>query len=150
MLNTDYKEMLSILNEEEVDYLVVGAYALAAYGLPRATGDIDIFIRPSLANAEKVFRSLARFGAPLADLGPGQFAEEGIVFQIGVAPCRIDILNRIDGVAYDEAENGRNLLSIEGVEIPFIGLKELKKNKLATGRTRDRLDVEMLEELAAE
>ena len=146
MLNSDYREMLSILNEEKVDYLIVGAYAMAAHGVPRATGDIDIFVRATPANSKKIYRALARFGAPLAELDSNQFSEEGIVLQIGVAPCRIDILTQIDGVDFDEAEQGRVVFEIEEMAIPFIGLAELKKNKLATGRVRDRLDVELLDE----
>lgn len=89
MLNEDYKEMLQILLKENVKFIVVGAYALGAHGFPRATGDIDIWIEPTAVNAKKVIRSLARFRIPLSDVNQKYFTEEGIIFQIGVAPRRI-------------------------------------------------------------
>lgn len=147
MLNSDYREMLSILNDEGVDYLVVGAYAMAVHGVPRATGDIDIFVSPTMENSAKVFRSLERFGAPLAGIQNQDFSQPGIVLQIGVAPCRIDLLTQIDGVTFEDARKGEVSMNIDGLKIPFLGLAELKQNKLATGRVRDRLDVELLEEV---
>lgn len=147
MFNPDYKEMLSILNDQQVDYVIVGAYALAVHGLPRATGDMDILLRPDRDNSERVYRSLAIFGAPLENLRPEDFAREGVIFQIGVAPCRIDFLTKIDGVSFTEARNGAVEIPIEDLRVPFLGLVELKKNKLSTGRTKDRLDVELLNEL---
>src|SRR5256885_2485294 len=95
LLNQDYKEMLSIFSEEQVDYMVVGAYALAAHGLPRATGDIDLWIKRSEENTDRVWRSLLKFGVPLFDLKKEDLATAGIVFQIGIAPRRIDILTSI-------------------------------------------------------
>ena len=92
MLNKDYKEMLEILLHNEVKFLVVGAYAMGAYGYPRATGDIDIWVERAPDNSRKVYRSLAIFGAPVAELTDETFCEDGIVFQIGVAPRRIDLI----------------------------------------------------------
>ena len=103
MLNQDYKEMLLLLIEEEVDFVLVGAYALAAHGFPRATGDIDIFVKPSSGNAHNVYRSLAKFGAPLEGVSIEDFSSPGVIFQIGVAPMRIDILTAIDSVSFQEA-----------------------------------------------
>ena len=100
MLNEDYREMLYLLSEETVRFLVVGAYALGVHGLPRATGDIDIWIEPSGENAKKVVQVLRRFGAPLVGIRVEDFEEEGVVFQIGVAPRRIDIITAIDGVDF--------------------------------------------------
>ena len=144
MFNQDYKEILSIFNENGVDYLVVGAYALAVHGFPRATGDIDIFVRPERDNAEKVYRSLAKFGAPLENISVEDLHEPDTVLQIGVAPRRIDILTSIDGLNYDKASEDKENVEIGGVSIPFISKQKLIINKLATGREQDRIDAEKL------
>src|SRR5215217_5575526 len=98
LLNPDYRDMLSLFNEEKVEYMVVGAYALAYHGLPRATGDIDVWIRRSDENTDRVWRALSRFGVPLFDLTKDDLNKPETVFQIGLAPRRIDILTSIDGV----------------------------------------------------
>ena len=100
MLNEDYKEMLQLLLEEKASFMVVGAYAMAAHGFPRATGDLDIWVDPSPRNSKGVFRSLARFGAPLTGVHEHDFTLPGTVYQIGVVPRRIDIVTSIDGVGY--------------------------------------------------
>ena len=97
MLNPDYREMLKSLEEEGAEFIIVGAYAMAAHGYPRSTADMDVWVNPTPSNAARVFRALARFGAPLKGVSPGDFQEEDIVFQIGVAPCRIDVLTTISG-----------------------------------------------------
>ena len=107
MLNDDYKEILQRLLDEEVDFLLVGAYALAAHGYPRSTGDIDIWVKPSQENAAKVYHVILKFGAPIHDLSQDDLSKEGIVFQIGVAPRRIDFLTRISGIKYHEAEKDK-------------------------------------------
>ncbi len=144
MLNEDYKEMLQILLEENVKFIVVGAYALGAYGFPRATGDIDIWIEPTAANAKKLIRSLARFGAPLFDVNEKIFTEEGIIFQIGVAPRRIDIITTIDGVEFQSAYEKKLIVSVEGLNIPVLSVEDFIKNKESTGREKDVLDAKML------
>jgi len=98
MLNQDYKEMLSLLLENDVDFLLVGAYAMAAHGFPRATADLDIFIRPSFENTNKVYIALSDFGAPMDSITKEDFTKKGTIFQIGVIPLRIDVINEIDGV----------------------------------------------------
>src|SRR5438105_11811131 len=103
LLNPDFDEMLSVLSAEGVQFLVVGAYALAAHGLPRATGDIDIWVRPTAENAERVLQALQVFGAPLFDLQPADLVRHDTVFQLGVPPARIDILTGISGVRFEEA-----------------------------------------------
>ena len=113
MLNNDYKEMLQILSANDVKFLIVGAYAMAAYGHPRATGDIDIWVWATAENSEKIYNSLKQFGAPLAQINQDSFTEEGIVFQIGVAPRRIDLLSRIDGVDFEDAYEKRQITDIE-------------------------------------
>ncbi|MFZ5515566.1 MAG: nucleotidyltransferase [Candidatus Zhuqueibacterota bacterium] len=145
MLNQDYKEMLSMLLENEVEFLLVGAYAMAAHGFPRATGDLDIFIRPSEENAKRVFQSLANFGAPMEKIGIEDFARRGTIFQIGVIPRRIDIINDIDGVLFDDAYEDKDIVNIEGLNIPIISKHKLIINKKATGREKDRLDADRLE-----
>ncbi|MBD3236604.1 MAG: hypothetical protein GF330_07860 [Candidatus Eisenbacteria bacterium] len=146
MLNPDYRDMLSALCAEEAEFLLVGAYALAAHGLPRATGDIDIWIRPSPENARRVWRALAAFGAPLQDLVERDLTTEGVVFQIGVAPRRVDILTSIEAVTFEEAWAHRVEVEIEGLKVSILGRNELLKNKRASGRPQDIADVSRLEE----
>ncbi|MFB0555460.1 MAG: hypothetical protein ACETWQ_19315 [Phycisphaerae bacterium] len=145
MLNEDYKEMLQILLGNETKFLVVGAYAMGAYGYPRATGDFDIWIETSFENAKRVYKSLTQFSAPVAELTEKTFSQEGIIFQIGVAPRRIDIITKIDGVEFDKAYAQREEIEIEGISIPFISKGNLIKNKLSTGREKDKLDADYLQ-----
>lgn len=147
MLNEDYRDMLQCLLEERVRFLVVGAYALAAYGYPRATKDIDFLVNASSENAAHLMRALGRFGAPLDQVSATDFSTEGIVFQIGSAPRRIDILTRISGVDFERAYANRNTVLVEGIEVPVISLEDLIANKRATGRLQDLADVEKLEAL---
>lgn len=146
-LNADFKDLLVCLGREGVEYVLVGAYALAFHGAPRATGDIDVFVRASAANAERVWRALKSFGAPLAAAGVQQsdFASPGIVYQAGLPPRRIDILTQISGLTFDEAWASRVLAEIDGQPIPFIGRDALIVNKRASGRLKDLADVQRLE-----
>lgn len=144
MLNKDYKEMLQFLLEEKVEFILVGAYALGAHGYPRATGDIDIWIKADENNSKKTYNALARFGAPLDQINVNDFAIEGVIFQIGVAPRRIDIITKIDGVTYDEANKDKIVVEVEGLKLPVLSLDKLIKNKLATGREKDELDAKFL------
>ena len=144
MLNQDYKEMLSTLLEEDVRFLLVGAYALAAHGYPRATGDIDIFIQPDEDNAEKVYKALVKFGAPLQDITVEDFSTSGTIFQIGVAPRRIDIINSIDGVAFEDAYRDRVIVEIESLPIPVLSKDDMITNKSSTGRMKDQADADTL------
>jgi len=144
MLNEDYRDMLQILLGNKVHFLVVGAYAMGAYGYPRATGDFDIWVEPSPENSKKVYSSLAKFGAPLTDISEQTFTEEGIVFQIGIAPRRIDIMTHIDGVRFKDADESKEVIEVESLPIPFISKNDLIKNKRSTGREKDRLDADYL------
>jgi len=145
MLNRDYAEMLQCLEKHGVDHLVVGAYALAGHGLPRSTGDIDIWVRPDRANAARVYRALAEFGAPLSQVSVETFSYPGVVFQIGVAPCRIDLLTRISGdIDFDEAYMNRMDCALGGVALHVLGIEALIENKLAAGRPKDLEDVRLL------
>ena len=144
MLNQDYREMLSLLLEEEAEFVVVGAYALAVHGLPRATGDIDLFVNPTRSNSPKVYRSLVKFGAPMAELEPEDFSAPGVVFQVGVAPRRIDIFTEIDGVSFEEANSDALTVDMAGLAVPVISKHDLIRNKEATGRLKDKLDADNL------
>ena len=144
MLNKDYKEMLQILLDNKVRFLVVGAYAMGAYGYPRATGDFDIWVEASLENSKIIYQSLLKFGAPISELTQTTFCEEGIIFQIGVAPRRIDIITKIDGVDFKKAYSDRQEVEIEDIKIPFLSKEDLIKNKESTGREKDKLDVKYL------
>lgn len=144
MLNKDYKEMLQILLEENIRFIVVGAYALGAHGYPRATGDIDIWVEPSTENAQRVVRALTKFGVPLINIREKDFETEGIIFQIGVAPRRIDIITTIDGVDFKSAYSRKEIVSVEELSIPVLSLEDLIKNKESTGREKDVLDAKML------
>ena len=127
--------------------MLVGAYAVAAHGLPRATGDIDLWIKCSEKNAERVWAAIMNFGAPLANISKQDFTTRGNVVQIGVTPRRIDILTQITGVEYEEAEPQSITIEIEGIAIPVIGLAHLVQNKSAVGRPQDKADVARLQEL---
>jgi len=144
MLNEDYRDILRILSETGARYLVVGAYAMSVHGYPRATGDIDIWVECSAVNSRLVYKAVAAFGAPLSGITPETFAEEGIVFQIGVAPRRVDILTRVDGLSFQEAFQNRQELELEGLIIPVTSKADLIQNKRATGRAKDRLDAQVL------
>lgn len=145
MLNSDYKDMLQALLDHGVKFLLVGAYAMGAHGYPRATGDIDIWVEPSSENSTRVYHSMVAFGAPLHEIDETTFAAPNVVFQIGVAPRRVDIITTISGVSFDEAYLNRQVVEIEGLSIPILSFDDLIKNKRATGRDKDRLDADQLE-----
>jgi hypothetical protein len=138
--------MLAALSAESAEFLVVGAHALAAHGLPRATGDLDLWVRPTPENARRVWRALEAFGAPLHDLTLEDLCHPDVVFQIGLAPNRIDILTSITAVDFEEASQNRVVVKIEGVEISVLGRAELIRNKRIVGRARDLADIEDLGE----
>lgn len=144
-MNRDFVDMLSALSEAGAEHLVVGAHALAAHGTPRATGDLDIWIRPTRENAARVWRALLAFGAPLTDLSEEDLREPEIVFQIGVPPSRVDLLTSISGVEWTQAWEGHIRVVISGLEIPVLGRAQLIANKRATGRAKDLADLEELE-----
>lgn len=145
MLPKDYSDMLSALFGANVEFLVVGAFALAAHGNVRATGDIDIWVRPTPDNAQRVWKALELFRAPRQGLRAEDFCDPDVVYQIGVAPNRIDILAGIDGVSFDDAWQNRHITEIDGLKLPMLGLHELLINKRASGRPKDLADVAWLE-----
>ncbi len=145
MLNQDYSEMLQCFERHGVRHLVVGAYALAAHGFPRSTADIDIWIKPDSDNARKAYQALVEFGAPLQGITAHTFTRPGVVYQIGVAPCRIDILTEISGeVDFDDAFATSVDCTLGDTPVRVLGIDSLIKNKLATGRAKDLADVELL------
>jgi hypothetical protein len=145
-MNQDFVEMLAALSDAGADYLVVGAHALAAHGFPRATGDLDIWVRPTAENAARVWSALERFGAPLHELEPPDLHSPEVVFQIGLPPSRIDLLTSITGVSFDDAWQDRIVVTVVGHDVPIIGLDAFIRNKKAVGRPRDLADVAELEE----
>jgi len=147
MLNEDYRDMLQALVDEKVNFLLVGAYALAAHGYPRATMDIDIWVMPSPDNADGVLRALLRFGAPLQNVSRADFEKEGTVFQIGVAPRRIDIITAASGLQFEPTFRNSLIVEIEGIQVRIPSVDDLVTNKRASGRTKDLADAEALEEL---
>ena len=147
MLNEDYRDILHALSEEKVRFILVGAYALAAHGYPRATMDIDIWVMPSPENAEAVLRALSRFGAPLHNLTREDLLKDGTIFQIGVAPRRIDIITTASGLQFEPTYRNSISINIEGIEVRIPSIEDLILNKRSTGRTRDLADAEALEAL---
>ncbi|MEW6743603.1 MAG: hypothetical protein AB1486_12675 [Planctomycetota bacterium] len=144
-MNRDFVDMLSALSAAGAEYLVVGAHAMAVHGLPRATGDLDIWVRPTTENARKVFRALAEFGAPLGDLTVEDLGTPALVFQIGVPPCRIDIMTEIDGVTFEQAWQGSTTVTLSNLSVPVLGRRELLINKRASRRPKDLADIAWLE-----
>lgn len=137
--------MLSVLNDEGVEYLVVGAYALAAHGVPRATGDLDFWIRRDENNARHLLRALEKFGAPTEGLAEADFLRDDLVVQIGREPSRIDFLTSLDGLSFQDAWDSKVRIEVDGIRVFVLSRDDLIRNKKAVGRTRDLADVEQLE-----
>jgi hypothetical protein len=144
--NPDFVDLLSALSDEGAEYLLVGAHAVMLYTEPRYTKDLDLWVRPTGENAERVLRALRRFQAPLFDLTAEDLATPGTVFQIGIAPNRIDILTDIDGVSFDEAWSRRRPTTYGKVQLAALSMEDLLRNKRASGRPQDLLDVSRLEQ----
>jgi hypothetical protein len=145
-LAQDFDEFFGWLIAREVEFVVVGAYALAFHGVPRFTGDIDVFIRPTTHNAERLIAALAAFGFPAADLRPDQVIDPHRIIQMGVEPIQIHIMCDISGVSWDEAWAGREIGRCGSHELPFIGRSDFMRNKRAAGRLKDLADLEALGE----
>jgi hypothetical protein len=140
----DFRELLELFNAHKVEYLVVGGYALAFHGAPRVTGDIDLFVRPTSGNAERILSVLDAFGFGSLNLVVGDFAKPGNVIQLGVPPVRIDLLTSVTGVSWEKADAGKVPGSYGDTSVFFIGREDFIANKRATGRTRDAADIEAL------
>jgi hypothetical protein len=146
MLSRDFRDILSALSDAGADYLLVGAHALAAHGLVRATGDIDVWVRPTAENARKVHRALLIFGAPADQFQIEDLTQPEAVLQLGVAPFRIDILTTISGVEFSEAWEARMVIEMDGVAVPLLSRAHLVANKRASKRPKDQNDLRWLEE----
>jgi hypothetical protein len=144
----DFRDLLRELVAAGAEFLVIGAHALSVHGVPRATGDLDVWIRSTPENAERVMRALRSFGAPVEALGmdAGDFTRPDVVAQLGVPPYRIDLLTSISGVQFDDAWAERVHGEIAGVHVPVLGRQSFVRNKRATGRTKDLADLESLGE----
>jgi hypothetical protein len=144
-MNPDFRDLLAAFNEHGVEFLIVGAHALAAHGLVRATKDLDVWVRPSAENASRVIAGLVEFGAPLHDLTVDDLSRPGLIFQIGVEPIRIDVITTIDGVTFDEAWPDRVQARFADQGAAVLSRHHLLANKRAAGREQDLLDVKWLE-----
>ena len=148
MLRATVRDVLSELFAAQAEFLVVGAFAMSAHQFPRATGDLDIFVRPDPENALRVWNALASFGAPLDEhhITVEDLSRPGLVFWLGKEPNRIDVMTSIDAVTFDEAWETREHREVGGVMLPVLSLENLLKNKRSTGRPKDRWDVAWIEE----
>ena len=141
-MNPDFVDLLRAFAAADVRFLVVGAYALAYHGRPRATGDLDVWVDPTPVNATRVMQALAAFGAPVTDVSETDFAEPGVVFQIGVPPGRIDVLTDLTGLRFADAWAGRDRGRFGELQVDYIGRDAFIRNKRATGRAKDLGDIE--------
>lgn len=146
-LKKDFSDMIKIFLEEQVKFLLVGGMSINLYGYVRTTKDMDLWVQASIENAPKVVKALAKFGAPMQDISVDDFEVEGTVFQIGVDPIRIDVLTKITGVKFEEAILNAKIMEVEDLKIPTISIKDLIKNKKASGRLQDLADVQKLEKI---
>lgn len=147
-MNEDFLDLLRCLLEAGARFLVVGAHALAVHGVPRATGDLDVWVDRDAANVKRVWAAVLRFGAPVEAMGitPGDLETPSVVVQIGLPPRRIGLITEITGVGFEEAWDARTSHRVGTLEIPFLGREQLVRNKRATGRLKDRVDLEALGE----
>jgi hypothetical protein len=143
-LAPDFNEFFGSLIAHEVEFLIVGAYALAIHGAPRYTGDIDVLVNPTPANGERLLAALRAFGFPTQELRPEDVIHPDRILQMGVEPVQIHVMSAIDGVTWDEAWSGRQTGRGGDCDLPFIGRREFIRNKKAAGRLKDLADVEAL------
>lgn len=148
-LQADLREFTALLISHRVEFIVVGGHAVAFHGHARFTGDIDFLIRPTIENAQRVLDVLGAFGFASLPLSTSDFIRPEGVIQLGRPPNRIDLLASISGVDFDEAWTGRKMGELDGLSVPFLGLDALLKNKLASGRDKDLVDVKQLRAIAA-
>jgi predicted nucleotidyltransferase len=149
IVEPDYLDFIKLLNQNEVVYMIVGGYALAAHDAPRFTGDLDIWIKQEEANAKKTVKALNDFGFGSLGITASDFLSQNYFIQLGYAPVRIDITADISGITFDEAFTRKKVINLNGVEVPFIGIDDLIKNKIASGRDQDLVDVKKLRKIIA-
>jgi hypothetical protein len=145
-IQKDFKELFELFNGHKVEYIIVGAYALAYHGVPRFTGDIDVYIHPSSANAQRILSALSEFGFGSLNLTADDFTNPDSVVQLGVPPVRIDIITSITGVDWEEADKEKCEGLYGDVLAYFLGKKQFIANKRAIGRKKDLADLESLGE----
>jgi len=145
-IQKDFKELLELLNAHKVDYIIVGAYALAFYGAPRFTGDIDLLVKPDEGNAKRILAALKEFGFASLNLTPNDFTSPQNVIQLGVPPVRVDIMTSLTAVTWEKADAGKVLGNYGDTPVYFIGKNEFLSNKRALGRKKDLADLEALGE----
>lgn len=145
MANSDFRDLLAEFNAHGVEFLVVGAHALAGHGLVRATKDLDVWVNPTSENASRVLEALEAFGAPMHDLTAEDLSTPGTVFQIGVAPIRIDVLTDIEGVTFSDAWNDRLETTFGDQSVGILSREHIIRNKKAFGRDQDLVDVKWLQ-----
>jgi len=150
MLNKNFREFLKLLVENDVKFLVVGGYAVAVHGFPRYTGDMDVLIALNPKNAERVVRVFEKFGFGEMGISKADFLEKDTIVEIGREPNKIQVLTGIDGVEFSAAYGNRIEVDTDGLRIPFIGLDELLKNKAASGRNKDLIDLDELKRIKKE
>ena len=142
----DFKEFLALLNAHEVDFMIVGGYALAFHGAPRYTGDIDVFVKPDRKNAQRIIKVLKEFGFSSLELSIDDFQNEDNVVQLGLPPVRIDIITSISGVSWEQADAAKEHGLYGNVPVNYIGKMQYIANKKAIGRAKDIADIEALGE----
>jgi predicted nucleotidyltransferase len=145
MLHKDFRDFLALLAKHNARYLVVGGYAVAVHGYPRYTGDLDVFIALDTNTAESVVAALIEFGFSQTDIDVGMFLVPKSIVEVGHEPLKLHIMNAISGVVFDDAYGRRETVQLDGLDVPFIGYEDLLRNKSATGRGKDKVDVEELE-----
>ncbi|HQV93084.1 MAG TPA: hypothetical protein PLA27_05885 [Anaerolineales bacterium] len=143
-VNSDFSDLLRIFNDHNVRYLIIGGYAVVQYAEPRFTKDLDVLIGTDINNADAVYNALKEFGAPLADLTPKDFSEEGFFFQMGAPPVRVDVLMGIPGIKFDECWDRRMEVDFDGLKAIFISKQDLILSKRAAGRPQDLIDADLL------
>jgi hypothetical protein len=146
-IHRDFKEFIELFLSHQVEFMVIGGYAVAAHGRPRYTGDIDFFVRKSTDNAKKIVTALHEFFGPLPEIREENFLNDDRMSQFGFEPLRIDILVHIKGIDFESAYQRRIMIPYSGINIPFISLPDLRANKKATGRSKDLMDLGLLEDV---
>ena len=141
-MNRDFKDILLLFEKYDVEYLIVGGYAVIRYTQPRYTKDLDLWVRPNKENAAKVCRALREFGAPLIEVTEADFADTGLQYMIGLSPCAIDFLTSISGLDFDEAWLSKKEFIASECRVYYVSPRDLIISKRATGRTQDLADIE--------
>lgn len=144
-LAKDFEDFLELLDKHQVEYMIVGGYALAFHGKPRHTGDLDIWINITAENARSMVKVVKEFGLQSLGLKEADFLRPGYITQIGYPPLRIDILNHIDGLEFKEAKKEMQTINTDGLLVKYIGLHDFVRNKLASGRPQDLTDIKEIQ-----